>query len=451
MVTDKHLKSKTNLENGSWYAAYLIFAAAVFYGLKVFSSTGAVSLPMLFSAYAGWCVSYLFIVRCFRTIRSNPSLVPVIILAILVRILFLYSNVVLTGDMPRYLWEGRLVSQGISPYEFAPNEPLLTPLRTSDWLQIEYTHLSAIYPPVAELLLSVFARSVSHWKGFLLGCELLTCLLLARALKERMLPIGMLTYYFLMPLPILEIAHSGHLEGLLSLFLVWFVLSFNRKSPIRSTLFSGVLAGLAITTKYVGLAPLLLAFGNYLRRKQVNAALAMLLTAAIVTTVLFLPFLDHDLSVFRSLSAYLAHWQFNDSLLYFLGTLSNADWSNLHSFQHLKHGLFVLWLVTAIVIAWQEHDLARQTIYVLAVYLLCSATVHPWYALWFAALLCLHPSTSMLCLCLMLPLSYQSLLNGGSPLSPLVRAIEYLPVYALLFVGIWRRVSPKPIRERSCP
>ena len=79
--------------------------------------------------------------------------------AALIRAVFLVDPPSLSDDIYRYVFEGRVVLEGLSPYLFAPDSLVLAELRDSapEWHLINHKELPAIYPPGAQVLFAVFA------------------------------------------------------------------------------------------------------------------------------------------------------------------------------------------------------------------------------------------------------------------------------------------------------
>src|SRR5689334_4625690 len=59
---------------------------------------------------------------------------------------------VLSDDVWRYLWDGRVLRAGISPYAHAPDHPSLAFLRDAGWRRVNNPEIPTIYPPVAQIL-----------------------------------------------------------------------------------------------------------------------------------------------------------------------------------------------------------------------------------------------------------------------------------------------------------
>ncbi len=66
---------------------------------------------------------YLGIVVWITRAKSTDfqtSTIIVILVSIVLYLTFLFQTPTLSGDIYRYIWDGKLLSNGISPYEYAP-------------------------------------------------------------------------------------------------------------------------------------------------------------------------------------------------------------------------------------------------------------------------------------------------------------------------------------------
>ncbi|MEB3231806.1 MAG: glycosyltransferase family 87 protein, partial [Leptolyngbyaceae bacterium] len=174
-------------------------------------------------------------------------------------------------DVWRYLWEGYLQTQGISPYGTPPNAEVLVPLRTEWWELMNHHDTSAIYPPVAQVgfqLLAHLSLTVLAFKLAFVIADLAVCWLLSR----RYGPAPTLLYAW-NPIIIYSFAGGAHYDSwfVLPLVLAW--LAADR----RQWRWSAVWIGVSIGVKWVSLP--LLAFLLWRRRWQ--QAIALLGFAAI--------------------------------------------------------------------------------------------------------------------------------------------------------------------------
>jgi hypothetical protein len=419
------------------------------------TTTGTIPAEQALSVYLLFVLEYLFILYTYAKSQNDRAINTIVIASLVGRVLLAFAPVLLTGDLPRYLWEGLLVREGFNPYFYVPAHTALTPLRTDYWASIEYSHLSAIYPPVAQYFLALFARSVLLWKLFLVIVEACNIYLLMRLVKEFSAPRGMVLAYACLPLALFEISLSGHLEGIVVTFLLAFFLYirslelraffvYKDTIPVPAMLALALLCASAILTKYVLALPV--AVFLILRGKHFGLLRFSFFSFSFVFFCLLIcaPFLKVDgelVSLFSSLSTYISHWRFNDSVLHLLGFLFGADWSDTNSFWHLKALLLAVWTLVMALLLYKARNSVKPTMYGFAAYLILSPVFHPWYGLWFAPLVALEPSPALLYLLLALPISYVSKIGGvGGDPAVIWKAVEFAPLLPLL---LWRnRVFP---------
>lgn len=130
-------------------------------------------------------------------------------------------------DVWRYLWEGRMQGAGFSPYLHAPSDPLLTPWRDATWALINHPDASAIYPPIAQIVLRVVASvsaSVGAFKVVFIVADLVVAGLLVRRFGR-----GAAVWYAWNPLVIYVGAGGAHYEPVLLLAMVVGWLAWDRK------------------------------------------------------------------------------------------------------------------------------------------------------------------------------------------------------------------------------
>lgn len=414
-------------------ATYTLFAVLSWFLLGRVPNVSPLIMAL---SYGGWAVGYFLLVSQKRLL----SVKLVIFIGILLRFLYIFAPDVLTGDLPRYLWEGHLMRMGINPYVFSPDSSALISLRTTYWHKIEYPHLSAIYPPLAQIFQGVFARSILCWKSFLFVIELLNLFLLTMLIKKHNGKRENIIFYALLPLPIVEITGAGHLEGVMITFFLAALLS-------RTFLFKGSLLVAGIGIKYVLVVPLGLELLTLLREKRYRDAYQLLIGGVVLGVALLVPYFANLPAIFSSLKEYAAHWRFNDSLLYLTGEIVGVDWTDSRTFQWLKLSLLLLWLLTVLFMFVKRMKRVKLYSYTLASFLFISAVVHPWYGLWFAPLLVFCPLRELLTFAVLLPISYAARFYGSGQVPHTLLLIEYVPVYALILLTCLQTFSLKSSSE----
>jgi alpha-1,6-mannosyltransferase len=140
--------------------------------------------------------------------------------AILLRAYVLLFDPLLSSDIYRYIWDGRVQAAGINPYRYFPGDPALASLRdTAIFPHINRIGTAAtIYPPVAQfffLIVTRFGESVAAMRLAMLACEAVTVALIVLLLRRMNRPVTRVIAYLWHPLPLWEIANGGHVDALM--------------------------------------------------------------------------------------------------------------------------------------------------------------------------------------------------------------------------------------------
>jgi hypothetical protein len=141
-------------------------------------------------------------------------------LAAVLRFGLLLLDPLLSTDIYRYVWDGKVQASGINPYRFVPADPALEWLRD----QAIYPNINradyatTIYPPVAQaffFILTRFGENVTVMRVGLVACEIATVVVIVLLLRRIERPVTRVVAYLWHPLPMWEIANSGHVEALM--------------------------------------------------------------------------------------------------------------------------------------------------------------------------------------------------------------------------------------------
>ena len=255
-------------------------------------AAGLLAQLALYGAAAGWV--------CWRKPPARWALALVVLLALGARLAYVPQTPSASDDIYRYVWDGRVQAQGINPYRYAPDDPALTPLRDD----AIYPHINrkpahTIYPPAAQAvfrgLYALHPNSVTWTKLAFSLIDLVTIALIAGLLMRLGLRPERVLLYAWHPLLILEIAHSGHLDGVLLCVLALAIRARLQGHAMRT---GALLAGAALLKFYALAALPALLFGE--RRKDARALGALSLTALLA----YLPFLSVGAGIFGYLGGY---------------------------------------------------------------------------------------------------------------------------------------------------
>lgn len=272
--------------------------------------------------------------------------------AVLVRLLFLFAPPLLSDDIFRYVWDGRVAAHGVNPFVYAPASEALRALRDAEiWAHINHRQVPTIYPPVAQMLFELNAwlgGATRLLRGLLVLVEAAgvagVWFILKGHVDSTRLQRAFATYA-LCPLVVVETAWSGHVDVLAWTPLVLAALLLGRATSLRGVVGAGALLGLSIGAKFLGLLaiPLVLlaprgeneaTFADAARRR-----VAFVATAAAVVAVAYLPYVDAGPRLFAGFGTYASRWEANDGPFRAASRLSEASleaWAPAESNGHIE-------------------------------------------------------------------------------------------------------------------
>ncbi|MCP4357389.1 MAG: hypothetical protein GY796_05150 [Chloroflexi bacterium] len=322
--------------------------------------------------------------------------------AVIFRLLLLFTTPTLSDDVYRYLWDGYVTNQGISPYAYAINSPELDSLDIPQRTQANNAWMASPYLPAAQIVFggvtAVFPLQSIFLQIIMLLFDLLNAWLLSRLLTLALLPPRRLLLYLWNPLVIVEVAHSAHIDAwmlLLTLLAIYLTLkpyphtnqtaqhklkTVNCLSPLFLTL--------ATLTKPlpVLLSPILFWHWTWVQR----------ILYGLLTLILLIPFglqagwgLSGELDgtgLFGALRIYGRQWNFNSGPFHWLelylgqrGLPDPADTGKL-----IIGGVMVV-VLTAVFLLARTRTAPRVTLRLMSLpligYVLLTPTLHPWYTL----------------------------------------------------------------------
>ena len=379
---------------------------------------------------------------------NKRYLLAVLALALVFRCILWPSVPSLSDDIYRYVWEGKIVSNGLNPFALAPDSPALADLRDATIFPlISRPNLMTIYPPLAQFIFaaaSVVNYSVFSMKAAFIIFDLATIGLLMLTLCALNMNPLRVALYAINPLVIVEFSGSGHLDsaGICFMMLALY-LSLKRKS-----LSSAAVLALSFLVK---LFPLLLLPAIMRTRKA-----AALLIFFYVSAIAFLPFLDAGQGLVHSLGIYTKDWMFNSAIHTLLLQLVQNN-------QIARRIAALIFISIAAGIYYcffkGQNNGKPESIYhagfmLLGAFLLCTPVLHPWYVCWIVPFLVIAHNRAWLFLSGAVFGSYwvlRGFASAGQWLeSPTVLCLQYIPFFALLLYD-WRRQIRKKRKQCSEP
>ena len=361
--------------------------------------------------------------------------------ALLFRLLAAAGGPVMSDDIYRYVWDGRVQAAGHHPYLHPPEAQELAPLRDADWERINHREIGTIYPPLSQLLFHGLAAAGAGVRGFRIALGLLdfgVVLALLLLLNRTGRPVRRVLLYAWNPLAVMESSGSGHVEPLGVVLMVLSVawLASEHRSPIRS---AAALAG-SIHAKLFSAALL----PGHLRRMNLPAVLVL----AAVLAALVLPFALGGPLVGEGLFQYAESWERNGLVFFVFREAADlldtgnrlkpmVEWlgrEELYRFVWprelskavvvLLAGWWILWLAFR-----RRLDPVTEGMWILGGMVLLLPTIHPWYVLWVLPLAAACRSPGWLLLGATVSLAY---LGGDHDVSWPVRLLEFGPPLVLI-------------------
>lgn len=409
------------------------------------------------ASFTLYLAAVAMLVRCGAP--DTWAAAAVLALAIPLRLFLALNPPVTSGDIWRYVWDGRVMAHGVNPYQFAPSDPALASLRDDHvYPRVGLPDLRTIYPPLAEAFFGVaYAFTPDRVIGLKLGLvlgELAAAWWLIPLLRQARRSPAWLAAYAWHPLLMVEVAQAGHVDGL-ALPLVVLAL---RAALRRRHGWAGAFLGAAALVKFY---PAVLLPALWQRRDwRLPVAFAAVTAAGYLAAAGPGGVWLRNGAVFGSLSQVVSTTRFNPGFLWG-GVQRLTGWLEANPDIAATAALMLLLLAVAGWVAWLAPrpgdnpavELAQRATVMAGSFLLVSRMVHPWYLTFALPLLTLWPARWLWLFSATVMASYLTYHTNPWHLPFGVRVAEYLPVYLLLLYGglVALRPAwlPRVLRPRS--
>jgi len=377
-----------------------------------------------------------------------------ILIGLGLRAVFFGSTPIYEDDWNRYLWDGAVITQGISPYTYSPNDILtdngetVVNLRALSFdnndfaRRINNPSLTTIYPPAAQVVFALSAIitpfDLDSLRSLYLLSEAVAFFLMVKALAIFGRSPLWVSLYTLNPIVIFTGFNAIHMDILLvPLILATIILV--RKRPIWASVVLSIATAVKLWPLILG--PVLLrshrkAFGQYM-------GYGLLL--GLLSLVLCLPLLL-SLGESSGLSAYSSQWQRSSFIFPFLENGLAILTANPE-----RNARFVVAALVTAVSLWlglvakaSFENLPNALLLLTLALLLLSPTGFPWYTIWFAFLIPFIPLYGAAILCMSVSLYYVRFLLGESGrygiYTDILVPLQFgLPIIVLLGETVLRR------------
>jgi len=380
------------------------FYAAFAYDLERHDFTRLISL------YAG---AFFLSYKLIPLLKFNFKIL--LFLGIAARLVFLIAMPNLSQDYFRFLWDGRLLAEGLNPYLNTPDQwkalgqlPIAQVQELLDGMgALSREHFSN-YPPVNQFFF--WLSGVLSGNSILGGVIVLrlSCLTAdigilwigRKLLKQLNLPEHQIFWYFLNPFIIIELTGNLHFEGVMLFFLLASIYLLFR----GNWFWSALLMGLSISVKLLPLLMLPLFFEylvtahskteesskhfKYLTEKPLQSLWKLVRYYAVVIGVFifsFTPFLTEELVAHfsQTIGLWFQKFEFNASVYYIIRWIG----FQVKGYNIIATAgkilpvvvIFGLLLLALFRKSYSKQQLMSTLLLGTSLYFLCATTVHPWY------------------------------------------------------------------------
>jgi alpha-1,6-mannosyltransferase len=406
-----------------------------------------------------------------------------VISAIVFRFLFIVAIPNLSQDFYRFIWDGRMILEGLNPYLHTPDSFIRSgkfPIAQAQELYNGMGALSAShytnYPPLNQLCFYIAALfsgksilgSVVVLRLIIIAADIGTLYFGKKLLERLKLPSNRIFWYILNPFIIIELTGNLHFEGVMIFFLVWSLYLLH----CGKWKWAAVVLACSISVKLIPLMflPLFFSWFSKERKNKVivnkvkpsfsineiatslvprNDILKLILFYSIVgatTLLLFIPFFSMEFvnNYSKTVGLWFGDFEFNASLYYVARAIGYA----ITGYNEIVIIGKVLPLISLLIILsfsfFKPNDtipkLTTSILFVFTCFLFLSTTVHPWYIATLV-ILCMFTNYKFpLVWSLALVLSYLAYTNASNTENLWIIGLEYVIIFSIF---IWEAFKLK--------
>ncbi|MGI8783707.1 MAG: glycosyltransferase 87 family protein [Acidobacteriota bacterium] len=356
----------------------------------------------------------------------------------LARLLVFPVGISLGHDGQRYLWDGAVFWAGLDPYTLPPSASALADLRAVWSTPAEHMAYTTIYPPGAIALFGLAASAgptwaLRIWKLLVTVASVGTLCAGAKLLQERSLARHLPLVAF-SPLLVMETATGAHLDVISALAVAVALFLVHR----RRFGAAGMALGAGVLLKFlpgVALLPLAVSLGR-------RSAIRLLAGAAVVVVAGYGIAFQLGLRPLGSLFVFFERWRFGSPIFTALSAIFGDAWA-----QRIAPCLLVVALLVIVRLACR-HSWVTLVPPALAVPLLASPVVFPWYLASLVPALALAPSAFLLAWLTAIPLTYE-VIDRFDTLGAWEPASWHWPLWAIGFAWVLGLTIDMAVKRRS--
>jgi hypothetical protein len=392
-------------------------------------------------------------------------------ISILFRLIFLFATPNLSQDFYRFIWDGRMILEGLNPYLSLPETFIQQnhfPIANAKELYLGMGELNGShytnYPPLNQL--SFLIAAILGSKSIFTSIVVLRFqILLAdigilyfgkKILANLNLPIKNIFWYILNPFIIIEMTGNLHFEPVMLFFLIFGLYKLHQQKWV----WAAILIACSVSIKLIPLLFLPLFFQWFvkisipeksnsikwysfkIRPKNLLNLIAFYLIILITVIAVFLPFYSSTLieNYANSVGLWFKNFEFNASFYYLFRAIGYQfrGYNEIAIIGKITPILTILFL--AILTFFRKNKTEIQLItamlFGLCFYYFTATTVHPWYIAT-PLILCVFTKYKFpVVWSLVLILSYQAYANTPWQENLWFVSLEYILLYSFLIYEI---------------
>ena len=361
------------------------------------------------------------------------------------RLILLFAFPNLSDDIYRFVWDGRLLGQGIHPFAELPafyQQPghEVNGLTQQLFKQLNSPNYFTIYPPFAQFIFWVSTAITKTVLGaavvircFIILAETGSIFLLQKLLLRYNLPKRNVLWYAFNPLVILELTGNLHFEAFMIFFMVLAIYCLLSNSVMKAALF--LAAGVASK-----LVPLII-LPIFLRRLNFRLLVKLYLFTALFILLFFVPLFNVDLlnGMSSSISLYFQKFEFNASFYYLIREVGYLHYGYNIIASAGKYMALITFLGIMTLSLWKftRANQFQVIMWVLTLYLFMATTVHPWYITTIIAVSVFTPFRFVILWSFMIFLTYLGYTSDGFSENLWVVSLEYSSVILLMLYEVY--------------
>jgi len=358
--------------------------------------------------------AFFYVLASLRVDHDRTPLLLIWGLAILFRLVLLFTLPTLSDDVYRYLWDGHLVGLGVNPYSYPVNSAVLDRFETAFRALVNNPWMASPYLPAAQAYFftvnHLFPHSPFAFQASAMALDLGVGWFVMDMLKLLNSPRRRTLIYLWNPLVVVEFAHGAHVDALMLFLMVasfWLLLRVGPEDSHKKLKLSISTLSLAAAT-LTKLIPALISPLFFRRWGWQRLLVYFLLLVGVIGVFGYssgfgLTGKASGSGLFGALRIYALYWNYNSSVYHWLETLLSGyqtpgavpvdlvGQGSVRFAKGISLSLILISTIAAGVLAWKIDDpqksnfrqrsinLMRLAMVPLGAYLLFTTTIHPWY------------------------------------------------------------------------